>query len=746
METPITLFPNVSARTKEDAIWSMDLLDPDLAFAGKLECPLVKFARFGDERSPAGSLRHDGNVVCITGVEADYDGGEVPLATVAAKLKAVGITAILYTSASHTAEDPRYRVLLPFTEAYYGPPAELQARRALALDKAQAIMGIEFDRSSYTLSQTFFVGQVRHAEDYETWSNDGECIDEILDWSQMVVREDAVELPAAAGGEDVEEARYFLSFIPVFSDHSAWVKIGMALQAGLGDDGLALWDEWSKEGSNYDPHECAKRWPSFAPKPGGVTFDHIKRTAREHGGDPARCSIDLTHGLIIDERLNDSPMVQVLMQHPTEDSVAMAFSERHKGQYYYLHGAGWHRWDERRWQPDQAGSVYQAIRDLARTYNSEGKAAPAKASFVKGVAEHLKYDPAFARNLEEFDADNYMLNCPDALYDLRTGERMLHQPLSQITKITAVRPTGAGGTVFHRFMREVTGNDEGLERFLQVALGACLSGAVEEHWLMCWTGNGRNGKNTLGEIVQYVMGDYAKTIPSNTLMSRTHEGHPTELMNLKGLRLVTSGEIDSNARWAESKIKELTGDKDISARYVHKDLVTFPRTHKHLIYGNYRPQLNNTDVGIKSRLKLVPFNVCFAGREDADLPHKLRVEAGYVLGWLMEGHRLWITQGKKIGTCDAIEAETVDYYDAQSTIDVWIKERCIVERPDGQANTYWTQSKVLFQDYLEWKDERHEFPLGHQRFGETLSKQFPKVKSAGTRYVGLRLPTALDRK
>ena len=45
--------------------------------------------------------------------------------------------------------------------------------------------------------------------------------------------------------------------------HDEWVKIGMALHS-LGDDGLNLWDAWSKSAPNYDAAEIPKRWKSFA--------------------------------------------------------------------------------------------------------------------------------------------------------------------------------------------------------------------------------------------------------------------------------------------------------------------------------------------------------------------------------------------------------------------------------------------------------------------------------------------------
>jgi putative DNA primase/helicase len=103
--------------------------------------------------------------------------------------------------------------------------------------------------------------------------------------------------------------------------------------------------------------------------------------------------------------------------------------------------------------------------------------------------------------------------------------------------------------VVHKIHGGDTLNDRDLIQFHQVSLGACLSGAVESHWMLFWTGAGRNGKNTLGGSGARRDGRLCSQGSASTLMSKSFDGHPTDITNLQGLRLATSSEINDGDHW-----------------------------------------------------------------------------------------------------------------------------------------------------------------------------------------------------
>jgi P4 family phage/plasmid primase-like protien len=436
----------------------------------------------------------------------------------------------------------------------------------------------------------------------------------------------------------------------------------------------------------------------------------------------------------------------LLLRAKTQDSVALAFANLHRDSLRYTHIFGkWHQWDGKRWHVEETQLAFDFARTLARYANEEGSKGMATHAFSSGVEQIARTDRAFAVLPSIWDADNYLLNTPEGTIDLRSGGMQPHRQSDHITKMTAVAPSNNGGERFRRFLQEITCGDDELAAFLQRGLGATLSGAVEDHWLMFWIGNGRNGKNTLGDLVMYVLGDYAKQVPSETLMSQgNNERHPTELANLMGARLAVSSEVESGSHWHESRINSLTGDAMISGRFMRQDFFEFPRRHKHLVYGNHRPQVRSATVALKSRLKIVRFAADFSGREDPDLPATLRAEAPFVLAWLLDGHADWLAGGMRLGTCEAVEREAEDFFDSQPTVEMWIEERIERVPEDGRPGRSWPKASELYGDYSKWKADRGEAPLSQTRWGEEMSRLFPKVKAGGTvRYLGAALRTGI---
>src|SRR5262249_59760969 len=145
--------------------------------------------------------------------------------------------------------------------------------------------------------------------------------------------------------------------------------------------------------------------------------------------------------------------------------------------------------------------------------------------------------------------------------------------------------------VWDAFLGRITDGRQELVEYLQRVAGYSLTGSTQEHALFFCYGLGANGKTTFLNALTACAGDYHKTAPIETFTATNHDRHPTDLAGLRGARIVTATETEEGRRWAESKIKSLTGGDKISARFMRQDFFEYIPAFKLIIAGNHKPGL-----------------------------------------------------------------------------------------------------------------------------------------------------------
>jgi hypothetical protein len=157
----VSFFDSVSATERREqriTLANLERLIRATAQPTKEALPLLKFARFGELRSAAGSLRHDANVTAITGIEADYDEGLASYADAVDIIKTAGINALIYTSPRHAPDKPRWRVCCPTSRELPPHQRDQMIGRLAGLFRQH---DIELDTASWALSQSYYYGTVR---------------------------------------------------------------------------------------------------------------------------------------------------------------------------------------------------------------------------------------------------------------------------------------------------------------------------------------------------------------------------------------------------------------------------------------------------------------------------------------------------------------------------------------------------------------------------------------------------------
>lgn len=424
----------------------------------------------------------------------------------------------------------------------------------------------------------------------------------------------------------------------------------------------------------------------------------------------------------------------------TQDDIALAFWQTYRDRFRFnTDRAQWLEWLGTVWAGISDAKMLEYVRVFCRDTAGYDERRPRAVSFWEAVLKALR--GPFEVKQSELDRDHYLLNTPGGTIDLRTGQIHLHNPSDLLTKITRVAPGSGFSPVWHLFLWQITCCDAELIRDLQVMLGASLSGAVEDHWVAYFYGTGRNGKSALIESVAHALGHYAAPVPSEPFMQTRNEQHPTGLTTLSGLRLAYINEMPQGRFFNAEVIKSLSGDEEITARYIGQNFFAFARTFKLIFIGNDLPQVRAQDVAIKSRMRIVPFRADFSGHENPDLPVQLRAESAAVLKWLIDGHAMWLAAGKRFRPGRTIQAASSEYFAAQSTPDLWLSECAQIVSHDSKALNLWPSSADAYASYRTWKSLRGEEPISMTRFALWISMQpgIEKIKVSVMRLKGLSL-------
>lgn len=171
----ITRFPTQSAQTKTERRLTLRDLADEISRASahdKAGLPWFKLATFGDIRTEKNCLRNNANVIAVSGVEADYDAGQITPGEAEAKLRAAGVAALLYTSPSHGLEGKgnRWRVFAPFDRLL--PPEEREKHMA----RLNGVFDGTLDGASFVRSQSYYGGNVEGRPPVEIRLVDGVAI------------------------------------------------------------------------------------------------------------------------------------------------------------------------------------------------------------------------------------------------------------------------------------------------------------------------------------------------------------------------------------------------------------------------------------------------------------------------------------------------------------------------------------------------------------------------------------------
>jgi putative DNA primase/helicase len=456
------------------------------------------------------------------------------------------------------------------------------------------------------------------------------------------------------------------------------------------------------------------------------------------------------------EPIGGSELPDIAYAHGQTDAAnAARFVDHHHSEL--LHVPQWRRWlswDGQRWRDDHgvgvlqrakryAGDLWRHLKKIAPDVDRNELAkivtaikAANQTAKIHAYLELAAVDERIVCPVDDLNSDPTLLNVVNGTIDLTTGELRNHNSADRITQLAqCAYDSDAACPRWLETIDLILQSDPDLIRYVQQLLGYSLSGDTGEHILPIAFGTGCNGKSTIWNVVAEVLGDYATLATDDLLMGDKHN-HPTEKAALYQKRFVAISEPQKNSRLKESRVKELTGDRMITARRMHEDFWSFERTHTFWLSTNHLPRIDGTDEGIWRRVKLLPFSVDLRDKVTpiADFDRWLLQNEGRgIMAWLVRGYLDYAQNG--LVEPDCVAAATTDYRNNSDPLGEFLDEYCVIV-PDGAV-----VATELFRVY----SETHKGRWTQTGFGRAMAERFEKVRETHgehrnrTIYKGVRL-------
>lgn len=442
-----------------------------------------------------------------------------------------------------------------------------------------------------------------------------------------------------------------------------------------------------------------------------------------------------------------------------EIGMSELFSECYRAQARYCaNNKSWYTYDGAAWVKDidslnisYLGKEFVELLDLyARPFLTDEK----NVAFKKRVSAFGDYNfrrkmledakEAMRISLSEFDKNPYLINCQDGTYDLKTGRARPASPDDFITfkaNCQAFRDK-LRFPRWEQFINEVTEGDKDKADYLQRALGYSIFGTAREECMFVLYGKStRNGKSTLLDSINHLLGDYSTEAPVELIckgQKKSAEAANPVLANLKGRRFVTMAESDQRGKIDEAVLKQYTGGEEITARGLYQSPCTFLPQFTIWLSCNDLPHVEDKSIFASSRMRVIEFNRHFTNQEqNKDLKEQFRTPeaANAIMQWLIEGYLNYCEIGLR--EPDAVKNANKQYETDCNIVLQFLSENFV---PDASGSLSCTD---VYNRFKLWCHDSQYAVMSKRKFGSEIKAcpgwKIESRKSGQYYYDGLKL-------
>ncbi len=413
----------------------------------------------------------------------------------------------------------------------------------------------------------------------------------------------------------------------------------------------------------------------------------------------------------------------------------------------------WICWTGTHWQFDTEGAAIRAAKTLGSRWrsailelnpNAEGKElaellAPAKWLESRRGLESLlalaSTEQGVSVSASSLDSNPHLLNLKNGTLDLQEFDLVPHRQEDLITKILDVDlDFSAACPCWDSTLNRIFRSNPDAIPFLRRIAGYSLTGSTKEQVFFLFQGSGANGKTTVATTLLNLLGPYAQATPMETLMKGQNSSIPNDVARLRGARLAVASECEGSQTLSEAKLKQLTGQDRLIARFLYKDFFEFDPTHKLVMLVNQLPEIAQGGHALWRRALVVPFmETILPEEQDKDLMERLRGERAGILRWCLEGYAEWAAQG--LQPPPSVLTASTTYREEMDNVSGFLEAECEV------GSGLEVSKASLFESYVAWCERNAEISVDTRIFSRRIQERgFKEHRTARQRrWQGLRL-------
>ena len=292
-----------------------------------------------------------------------------------------------------------------------------------------------------------------------------------------------------------------------------------------------------------------------------------------------------------------------------------------------------------------------------------------------------------------------------------------------------------------KFISDICCQDEEYISYLKRFMGYCLTREVGERSFNICNGSGCNGKSTLFNIMNSILGSVlcCSLADKVVLKSKNSSDTSPELEALLHARVAVLPDIDDRQTLCEKNIKKISGGDRIYCNPKYRDPIEFFSKAKLVLVCNSKPKFNISDKAMLDRIVFMPFLAEFEknSKNNTYCNELQTIYLNQFFKLFCQGAFEWYG-GKELIPCEVMKREMKNYVSELDVVERWMNDAC--EKGDTDNKAFQMSGADAYREFINWRVVQNEEYLDPNTFGKILSIKVRKKKSNGiATYCGIRV-------